>query len=49
LAVLRARLASFKIPKEVHIVDSLPRNALGKIEKHKLKALAAAGSARATA
>jgi malonyl-CoA/methylmalonyl-CoA synthetase len=36
LAVLRERLASFKIPRAVHIVDALPRNAMGKIEKQKL-------------
>ncbi|GAC1414444.1 MAG: malonyl-CoA synthase [Candidatus Velthaea sp.] len=38
LASLRTRLASFKVPKEIHIVDALPRNALGKIEKPKLRA-----------
>ncbi|GAC1538057.1 MAG: malonyl-CoA synthase [Candidatus Velthaea sp.] len=38
LATLRERLASFKVPKAVHIVDALPRNALGKIEKPKLRA-----------
>ncbi len=34
---LRDRLASFKVPKEIRIVDALPRNAMGKIEKGKLK------------
>ncbi len=38
LAWLRTRLASFKIPKRVNVVDALPRNALGKIEKPKLRA-----------
>jgi malonyl-CoA/methylmalonyl-CoA synthetase len=33
---LRERLASFKIPRAVHVIDSLPRNAMGKVEKHKL-------------
>jgi len=37
LAHLRARVASFKVPKEVIVVDALPRNALGKIEKHRLR------------
>jgi acyl-CoA synthetase (AMP-forming)/AMP-acid ligase II len=37
LASLREQLASFKIPKRVTIIDALPRNALGKIEKHKLR------------
>lgn len=37
LGYLSARIASFKIPKAVHFVDALPRNALGKIEKQRLK------------
>jgi len=36
LAYLTERLASFKLPKRVHRVDALPRNALGKIEKRRL-------------
>jgi malonyl-CoA/methylmalonyl-CoA synthetase len=36
IAALRERLASFKIPRAVHVVDALPRNAMGKIEKQKL-------------
>ena len=39
LATLRERLASFKLPRAVHVVDALPRNAMGKIEKQKLLAL----------
>ena len=38
LAYLRERLASFKLPKRIEVVDALPRNALGKLEKSKLKA-----------
>lgn len=33
---LATRLASFKIPKSFTVIDALPRNALGKIEKHRL-------------
>jgi malonyl-CoA/methylmalonyl-CoA synthetase len=40
LADLREKLASFKIPKAVRVVPSLPRNAMGKIEKARLRALA---------
>ena len=36
---LRERLASFKVPKEIRIVEALPRNAMGKIEKGRLKQL----------
>ncbi|QQS45112.1 MAG: AMP-binding protein [Acidobacteriota bacterium] len=32
----RAALASFKVPRAIIRVDSLPRNALGKIQKHHL-------------
>jgi malonyl-CoA/methylmalonyl-CoA synthetase len=32
----RASLASFKIPRQFVVVDSLPRNALGKVQKHLL-------------
>jgi malonyl-CoA/methylmalonyl-CoA synthetase len=34
---LRARLASFKIPKEIIRVDALPRNAMGKVDKPQLR------------
>jgi malonyl-CoA/methylmalonyl-CoA synthetase len=33
----REKLASFKIPREFTFVDALPRNALGKIQKNKLR------------
>ncbi len=43
LAYLAGRLASFKLPKRVHRIDALPRNALGKIEKHRLAEPAISG------
>jgi malonyl-CoA/methylmalonyl-CoA synthetase len=38
LAHLRTQLASFKIPRSIVRVDSLPRTALGKVQKHLLPA-----------
>ena len=35
---VRTRLASFKVPKAIHFVDELPRNASGKILKRELRA-----------
>ncbi|MBC5811694.1 MAG: AMP-binding protein [Candidatus Eremiobacteraeota bacterium] len=39
---LGLRLASFKIPREIVAIEHLPRNALGKVEKHRLRDLLAA-------
>jgi acyl-CoA synthetase (AMP-forming)/AMP-acid ligase II len=33
----RTQLASFKVPRRFSIVGSLPRNALGKVQKHLLR------------
>lgn len=33
----KSQLAGFKVPREVHYVEALPRNAMGKIQKHRLK------------
>ena len=38
IAHARERLAAFKVPKAVFIVDQLPRNVMGKVEKNKLRA-----------
>ncbi len=35
---LEARLAKFKCPKRVFVVDELPRNAMGKVQKAELRA-----------
>lgn len=40
-AACRASFASFKIPRRFEIVEKLPRNALGKVQKHLLKKAAA--------
>jgi len=34
----RQRLANYKVPRQVHIVDSLPTNASGKVLKYELRA-----------
>jgi malonyl-CoA/methylmalonyl-CoA synthetase len=36
-AALRERLAAFKIPKRVLVVEDLPRNAMGKVQKAELR------------
>ena len=37
IAALKAEIASFKVPKRVHFVDDLPRNAMGKVLKGELR------------
>jgi malonyl-CoA/methylmalonyl-CoA synthetase len=37
IAALKAKLANFKIPKRVHFVAELPRNAMGKVQKNVLR------------
>jgi malonyl-CoA/methylmalonyl-CoA synthetase len=37
LEALRGRLASFKVPRAIEVVAELPRNAMGKVEKTRLR------------
>jgi malonyl-CoA/methylmalonyl-CoA synthetase len=37
IAAMKLRLANFKVPKAVHVVDELPRNAMGKVQKNVLR------------
>jgi len=37
IAALKSRLANFKVPKRVHLVAELPRNAMGKVQKNVLR------------
>jgi malonyl-CoA/methylmalonyl-CoA synthetase len=37
IAALKQEIAGFKIPKRVYMVDELPRNAMGKVEKSVLR------------
>ncbi|HET7731299.1 MAG TPA: malonyl-CoA synthase [Usitatibacter sp.] len=37
IAALKGRLANFKVPKRVYVVDELPRNAMGKVQKNVLR------------
>jgi malonyl-CoA/methylmalonyl-CoA synthetase len=35
---LKASIANFKVPKRIIIVDQLPRNTMGKVQKNALRA-----------
>ncbi|MBL8512633.1 MAG: AMP-binding protein, partial [Betaproteobacteria bacterium] len=37
IAAMKAKLAAFKVPKRVFVVDELPRNAMGKVQKGELR------------
>ncbi len=37
IAVMKTKVANFKVPKRVFIVDDLPRNAMGKVQKNELR------------
>jgi malonyl-CoA/methylmalonyl-CoA synthetase len=39
IAQLKGKIASFKVPKQVFVVDELPRNAMGKVQKNVLREL----------
>ena len=34
---LKSKIANFKVPKHVHFIDALPRNAMGKVQKNLLR------------
>jgi malonyl-CoA/methylmalonyl-CoA synthetase len=38
IASLKARIANFKVPKQVFVVAELPRNTMGKVQKNLLRA-----------
>ena len=37
ISALKTKLAGYKVPKHVHIVEALPRNAMGKVQKKLLR------------
>ncbi|HST00684.1 MAG TPA: AMP-binding protein, partial [Usitatibacter sp.] len=37
IGLLKSRLANFKVPKRVYVVEELPRNAMGKVQKNVLR------------
>jgi malonyl-CoA/methylmalonyl-CoA synthetase len=37
IAALKAKIAGFKVPKRIHLVDELPRNQMGKVQKNLLR------------
>ena len=45
LDALKGEIAGFKVPKRVHFVTALPRNAMGKVQKKVLRETYARGSA----
>ncbi|MGE5142161.1 MAG: AMP-binding protein, partial [Acidobacteriota bacterium] len=45
LDALKGEIAGFKVPKRVHFVAALPRNAMGKVQKKVLRETYARGSA----
>ena len=38
-ATLKTMLASYKVPKQIEIIAELPRNAMGKVQKNRLREL----------
>ena len=41
-AFVKDKLANFKVPKQVFILEELPRNTMGKVQKNELRTIAAA-------
>ncbi|HUG57039.1 MAG TPA: malonyl-CoA synthase [Candidimonas sp.] len=37
IADMKSRLANFKVPKQIHVVEQLPRNTMGKVQKNILR------------
>jgi malonyl-CoA/methylmalonyl-CoA synthetase len=37
IALLKSKIANFKVPKRVHVVNELPRNTMGKVQKNVLR------------
>jgi malonyl-CoA/methylmalonyl-CoA synthetase len=37
IAAIKGQLANFKVPKRVHVVEELPRNTMGKVQKNVLR------------
>jgi malonyl-CoA/methylmalonyl-CoA synthetase len=37
IALIKQQLANYKVPKRLHVVDELPRNAMGKVQKTELR------------
>jgi acyl-CoA synthetase (AMP-forming)/AMP-acid ligase II len=46
LSFLRGKIADFKFPRSIELVDSLPRTPSGKLKKHELRAPYWAGRSR---
>lgn len=48
IAGLKSKLANFKVPKQCFVVDELPRNSMGKVQKNVLRVQYAAATAGTT-
>jgi fatty-acyl-CoA synthase len=44
LAFCEERLSGYKVPRRIHVIDAFPTNSAGKIEKYRLRELAATAS-----
>jgi malonyl-CoA/methylmalonyl-CoA synthetase len=37
LASLKGAIANYKVPKQIHLLEALPRNVMGKVQKNLLR------------
>ena len=37
ISMLKQQIANFKVPKRIHVIEELPRNVMGKVQKNVLR------------